>query len=150
MLDCRNSWFQFRFRFDPYSRHKMQSFQSVLKCYQYRYIGFAYADIPILIKWSFTHSEKKEYQNGTPGALLLQMVPLFQRGTLFSLIIMFIVFMKQYPWVTGAPKTNTCYGQSNSAPWGTVSVPFFFGCTYTRTKFQLFECTKFWQLEISV
>ncbi len=33
----------------------------------------------------------------------------------FSLIIM---FMKQYPWVT-------YYGQSNSAPRGTVSVPFF-------------------------
>ena len=43
------------------------------------------------------HSEKKGYQNGAPGVLLLQMVPFFQRGTLFSLIIM-------YPWVTGAPK----------------------------------------------
>ena len=36
------------------------------------------------------HSEKKGYQNGAPGVLLLQMVPFFQRGTLFSLVIMFV------------------------------------------------------------
>ncbi len=36
------------------------------------------------------HSEKKGYQNGAPGVLLLQMVPFFQRGTLFSLISMFM------------------------------------------------------------
>ncbi len=36
------------------------------------------------------HSEKKGYQNGALGVLLLQMVPFFQRGTLFSLIIMFM------------------------------------------------------------
>ncbi len=31
------------------------------------------------------HSENKGYQNGVPGVLLLQMVPFFQRGTLFSI-----------------------------------------------------------------
>ena len=31
------------------------------------------------------HSEKKGYQNGTPGVLLLQMVPLFQKGQSFFL-----------------------------------------------------------------
>ncbi len=36
------------------------------------------------------HSEKKWYQNGASGVLLPQMVPFFQRGTLFSLIIMFV------------------------------------------------------------
>ena len=36
------------------------------------------------------HSEKKGYQNGTLEVLLLQMAPFFQRGTLFSLIIMFV------------------------------------------------------------
>ncbi len=30
------------------------------------------------------HSEKKGYQNGAPGVLLLQIIPFFQRGTLFS------------------------------------------------------------------
>ncbi len=36
------------------------------------------------------HSEKKGYQNGAPGVLLLQIVSFFQRGTPFSLIIMFM------------------------------------------------------------
>ena len=55
---------------------------------------------------STVHSEKKGYQNGAPGVLLLQMVPFFQRGTLFSLIIMFVEkrVPLQCPSVTGAPK----------------------------------------------
>ena len=43
------------------------------------------------------HSEKKEYQNGAPGELLLQMVPFLQRGTLFSLIIMFMGHQNSTP-----------------------------------------------------
>ena len=46
------------------------------------------------------HSEKKGYQNGAPGELLLQMVPFFYRGTLFSLIIM--VVEKIVPFGPGA------------------------------------------------
>ena len=73
------------------------------------------------------HSEKKRYQNSTPGVLLLQMVRFFHRGTLFSLIIMFME--KGVPpghWGTKiVPRRVPYYGQSNSAPRGTVPVPFF-------------------------
>ncbi len=34
----------------------------------------------------YLHSEKKRYQNGAPGALLLQMVPFFQYSMDFHLI----------------------------------------------------------------
>ncbi len=60
------------------------------------------------------HSEKKGYQNGAPGVLLLQMVhvyetvPLGHRGTEI------------------VPLRVPYYGQPNSAPRGTVLVPFFF------------------------
>ncbi len=68
------------------------------------------------------HSEKKGYQNGAPGVLLLQMVPFFQRGTLFSLITVPLGH-----WGTEiVPLRVPYYGQSNSAPRGTISVPFFF------------------------
>ena len=62
---------------------------------------------------------KKGYQNGTPGVLLvlLQMVPFFQMGTLFFLIIMFII-----------PLRVPYYGQWNGTPRGTVSVPFYSEC----------------------
>ena len=49
--------------------------------------------------------QKKWYQNGAPGVLLLQMVP----GSLEHLRIPY-------------------YGQSSSAPRGTVLAPFFSEC----------------------
>ncbi len=71
---------------------------------------------------NWLHSEKKKgYQNGAPGVLLLQMVPFFQRGTLFSLIIV--------------PLRVPYYGQSNSAPrlycFGTL---FFWVCAEERER----------------
>ena len=60
------------------------------------------------------HSEKKEYQNGASWVLLLQIVyetvPLSQWGTKI------------------VPLRVPYYGQSNSAPSGTISVPFFSEC----------------------
>ncbi len=77
-----------------------------------------------MIRFGFftVHSEKKGYQNGATGVLLLQMVPFFQSTDLYSII-------SCTPGTLGhrisTPK-GTNYGQSNSAPRGTVSVPFFF------------------------
>ena len=78
---------------------------------------------------------------------MLQMVPFFQRGTIFSLIIMFVVkrvlfqdrgtihnnhIYETVPfshWDTEiVPLRVLFYGQSNSVPRGTVSVPFFSEC----------------------
>ena len=53
----------------------------------------------------FLHSEKKGYQNGATGVLLLQMVLFFQRGIV--------------------PLRVPYYGQWNRAPRGTVSFLFF-------------------------
>ena len=65
---------------------------------------------PGVINAVYPHSEKKGYQNGALGVLLLQMVPFFQRGTEI------------------VPLRVPYYGQSNSAPRGTISVPFFSEC----------------------
>ncbi len=56
------------------------------------------------------HSQKKGYRNSTPGLLLLQTAPFFQRGAKTVLL--------------GAPN----YGQPNSTPRGAVSAPFFSEC----------------------
>ncbi len=79
------------------------------------------------------HSEKKGYQNGAPGELLLQMVPFFQRGTLFSLINMFVeneAVPLDHRGTEIVPLRVPYYGQSNSAPRGPVSVPFFLSVVY--------------------
>ena len=64
------------------------------------------------------HSEKKGYQNGAPGVLLLQILPFFQTQ---------VAFIENSDWGTKiVPLRVPYYRQSNSAPRGTVSVPFFF------------------------
>ncbi len=76
-----------------------------------------------------THSEEKGYQNGAVGVLLLQMVPFFQRGTLFSLIITFVE--KRVPlWDRGpfhrnsTPRGTICPISTLSLESGTILVPF--------------------------
>ena len=69
------------------------------------------------------HSEEKGYQNGAHGELLLQMVPFFHRGTLFW---DYETVPLGHRGTKIVPLWVPYYGQSNSAPRGTVLVPFFF------------------------
>ncbi len=96
-----------------------------------------------------THSEKKGYQNGALGVLLLQMVPFFQRGTLFSLIIMFM--KKRVPLrdrgtihKNSTPRGTVCPISTLFRKSGTILVPFLpegycFGAKKGRKKYPFFR-----------
>ncbi len=79
--------------------------------------------------WLTEHSEKKRYQDGAPGVLLLQMVPFYHRGTLFSLIIMFIEKRVPLPdrgtiHKNSTPRVTICPISTLFHKSGTILVPF--------------------------
>ncbi len=79
------------------------------------------------------HSQKKGYRNSTPGVLLLQIAPFFQRGAFFPLLGALILVQSKMKLALGAPN----YGQPNSTPRGAVSAPFFF---WVLAVFLYWEC----------
>ncbi len=75
--------------------------------------------VQIVLPAPWLHSEKKGYKNGTPGVLLLQMVPFFQRGILYSLPIMCMKKVQKKSTIRPISTPFSMFSKS-----GTMLVPF--------------------------